>query len=60
MEMGFDGLLMNTAIAEAGDPEKMAVAMRHAVEAGRLAYEAGRIPKKLYASASSPLEGVVR
>jgi len=60
MEMGFDGILMNTAIAEAGDPEKMAVAMRHAVEAGRLAYEAGRIPKKLYASASSPLEGVVR
>ncbi len=60
MEMGFDGILMNTAIAQAGDPEKMAVAMKHAVEAGRLAYEAGRIPKKLYATASSPLEGVVR
>jgi len=60
MELGYDGILMNTAIAEAQDPEKMALAMRHAVEAGRLAYEAGRIPKKLYASASSPLEGVVR
>lgn len=60
MELGYDGILMNTAIAQAQDPEKMALAMRHAVEAGRLAYEAGRIPKKLYASASSPLEGVVR
>ena len=60
MELGFDGILMNTAIAEATDAEKMATAMRHAVEAGRLAFEAGRIPRKLYASASSPLEGVVR
>ena len=60
MELGFDGILMNTAIAEAGDPVKMAVAMKQAVEAGRLAFEAGRIPKKLYASASSPVEGVVR
>lgn len=60
MELGFDGILMNTAIAEADDAEKMAEAMKRAVEAGRLAYEAGRIPKKLYASASSPLEGVLR
>jgi len=60
MELGFDGILMNTAIAEAEDAEKMAVAMKRAVEAGRLAREAGRIPKKLYASASSPLEGVLR
>jgi thiazole synthase len=60
MELGFDGILMNTAIAEAEDAEKMAEAMRLAVEAGRLAYLAGRMPKKLYASASSPLAGVVR
>jgi thiazole synthase len=60
MELGFDGLLMNTAIAAAAEPVKMAVAMKHAVEAGRLAFEAGRMPRKLYASASSPLEGVVR
>lgn len=60
MELGADGVLMNTAIAAAQDPVKMAQAMRHAVEAGRLAYEAGRMPKRLYASASSPLEGVVR
>ena len=59
MELGVDGLLMNTAIAGAGDPIKMAEAMRLAVEAGRLAYEAGRIPKKLYASASSPLDGLI-
>ena len=60
MELGADGVLMNTAIAAAEDPVKMATAMKHAIEAGRLAYEAGRMPKKLYASASSPLEGVVR
>jgi thiazole synthase len=60
MELGFDGILMNTAIAEAEDAEKMAEAMKLAVEAGRLAYLAGRMPKKLYASASSPLVGVVR
>jgi thiazole synthase len=60
MELGADGVLMNTAIAGAQDAEKMAVAMKLAVEAGRLAWLAGRIPKKLYASASSPLEGVVR
>jgi len=59
MELGADGVLMNTAIAAAQDPVKMARAMRLAVEAGRLAYEAGRIPKKAYASASSPTEGLV-
>jgi thiazole synthase len=60
MELGFEGVLMNTAIAEAEDSEKMAEAMQLAVQAGRLAYLAGRMPKKLYASASSPLAGVVR
>jgi thiazole synthase len=60
MELGADGVLMNTAIAEAQDAVLMAEAMRHALEAGRKAYLAGRIPKKLYASASSPLAGVVR
>ena len=59
MELGFDGVLMNTAIAAAEDSEKMAQAMRLAVEAGRLAFLAGRMPKKLYASASSPLAGLV-
>jgi len=59
MELGVDGVLLNTAIAGAKDPIRMARAMRLAVEAGRLAYEAGRIQKKLYATASSPLEGVV-
>src|SRR5215470_17053569 len=59
MELGADGVLMNTAIAAAEDPVRMARAMKLAVEAGRLAYEAGRMPKKLYASASSPLAGVV-
>jgi thiazole synthase len=59
MELGADGILMNTAIAAADDAEKMALAMKLAVEAGRLAYEAGRMPKKLYAAASSPLAGVV-
>ena len=60
MELGFDGVLMNTAIAEAEDPERMASAMKLAVEAGRLAFLSGRMPKKLYASASSPVAGVVR
>jgi thiazole synthase len=60
MELGADGVLMNTAIAEAQDPVRMAEAMRAAVEAGRKAYLAGRMPKRLYASASSPLTGVVR
>jgi thiazole synthase len=50
---------MNTAVAQAKDPVKMAHAMRLAIESGRLAYEAGRIPKKLYAQASSPLEGKI-
>ncbi len=59
MELGADGVLMNTAIAAAEDAEKMARAMKLAVEAGRLAFEAGRMPKKLYATASSPLAGVV-
>ena len=59
MELGADGVLMNTAIAAAEDPVRMARAMKLAVEAGRLAYEAGRMPKKLYATASSPLAGVV-
>src|ERR1700756_1811952 len=58
MELGCDGVLMNTAIAGAQDPVAMARAMRLAVEAGRLAYKAGRIGKKLYATASSPLEGI--
>jgi len=57
MELGATALLMNTAIAGAKDPLKMAVAMRKGVEAGRAAYEAGRIAKRLYASASSPLDG---
>ncbi len=59
MELGFDGVLMNTAIAEADDAEQMAVAMKLAVQAGRHAFLAGRMPKRLYASASSPLAGVV-
>jgi thiazole synthase len=59
MELGADGILMNTAIAAAEDAVRMAEAMKLAVEAGRLAYEAGRMPQKLYASASSPLVGVV-
>ena len=57
MELGCDGVLLNTAIASAQDPLRMAHAMRHACEAGRLAFLAGRIPRKLYASASSPMEG---
>jgi len=60
MELGADGVLMNTAIAAAQEPEAMAQAMRYAVEAGRMAYLSGRMPKKLYATASSPLEGVLR
>jgi thiazole synthase len=59
MELGADGILMKTAIAAAEDSGKMARAMKLAVEAGRLAYESGRMPKKLYASASSPLTGVL-
>lgn len=60
MEMGCAAVLMNSAIAHAQQPVLMAKAMKHAIEAGRLAYLAGRMPKKLYASASSPLDGVVR
>lgn len=59
MELGCDGVLMNTAIAGARDPVLMASAMRKAIEAGREAYRAGRIPRKAYASASSPLEGLI-
>ena len=59
MELGADGVLLNTGIAHAKDPVKMAAAMRHALEAGRLAYQSGRIPKKRYATASSPFEGVI-
>ena len=60
LELGYDGVLMNTGIAGAADPVLMAEAMKNAVLAGRQAYLAGRMPKKLYATASSPLEGVVR
>jgi len=59
MELGADGVLLNTAIAHAKDPVKMATAMKHALEAGRLSYQSGRIPKKRYATASSPFEGVI-
>jgi thiazole synthase len=59
MELGVDGVLLNTGIAHAKDPLRMADAMRHATEAGRLAYVSGRIPKRLYATASSPEEGVI-
>jgi thiazole synthase len=59
MELGVDAVLMNTAIAGARDPILMAAAMKHAVEAGRLAFMAGRMPRKLYATASSPIEGMI-
>ncbi|GKS10967.1 thiazole synthase [Paenibacillus chitinolyticus] len=58
MEMGADGVLLNTAVSGAADPVRMAYAMKLALEAGRAGYEAGRIPRKRYATASSPLEGV--
>jgi thiazole synthase len=58
-ELGVDGVLLNTGIAHAKDPLRMAIAMKHAAEAGRLAYLAGRIPKRLYATASSPMEGTI-
>ena len=60
MELGADAILMNTAIAESRDPGSMATAMKLAVEAGRLAYLAGRMPKRLYASASSPIDGAIK
>ena len=59
MELGCDGVLMNTAIAGAREPVLMAHAMKHAVEAGRAAFRAGRIPRKRYASASSPVDGTI-
>jgi thiazole synthase len=59
LELGCDGVLVNTAIAQAKDPVKMAVAMRYAVQAGRLAYKAGRMPKRAYANASSPESGLI-
>jgi thiazole synthase len=59
MELGADGVLLNTAVAGAGNPAMMAEAMKHAVEAGRLAYLAGRIPRRRYGQASSPVEGLV-
>ncbi|HSZ58201.1 MAG TPA: thiazole synthase [Tepidisphaeraceae bacterium] len=59
MELGADGVLLNTGVAHAKDPVKMAQAMKLALESGRLAYQAGRIPKKRYATASSPFEGVI-
>lgn len=59
MELGVDGVLLNTAIAHAAEPLRMAVAMKSACEAGRQAFLAGRIPKKMYATASSPLEGTI-
>lgn len=59
MELGVDGVLLNTGIAHARDPLRMADAMRHGIEAGRLAYLAGRIPKRLYATASSPEDGTI-
>ena len=60
MELGFEGVLLNTAVALAAESDKMAAAMGHAVQAGRLAYLSGRMERKLYASASSPLQGVIR
>jgi thiazole synthase len=60
MELGYDGILLNTAIAEAQHPVEMATAMRLAVQAGRHAHRAGRIPRRLYAQASSPTSGQVQ
>ncbi|WP_047154416.1 thiazole synthase [Aneurinibacillus tyrosinisolvens] len=60
MELGADGVLLNTAVAGAQDPVKMAEAMMLGIKAGRLGYEAGRIPKKRYAQASSPMEGIIK
>src|SRR5229473_2859407 len=60
MELGCDGVLMNTAIAGAKEPVRMAAAMKKAIEAGREAFLAGRIPRKAYGSASSPIEGLVK
>lgn len=60
MELGAEGVLLNSAVAHADNPVKMAEAMKHAVIAGRLGFESGRIPKKRYAQASSPMEGMVK
>lgn len=60
MELGADAILMNTAIAEAGDAAQMSTAMKLAVQAGRLGYLSGRMPKRLYASASSPIQGAIK
>ncbi len=60
MELGADAILMNTAIAEARDAAQMATAMNYAVKAGRLSYLSGRMPKRLYANASSPIEGAIK
>lgn len=60
MELGADAILMNTAIAEAGDAAQMATAMKLAVQAGRMGYLSGRMPKRLYASASSPIAGAIK
>jgi thiazole synthase len=57
LELGCDGILLNSAVAGARDPVRMARAMRLGIEAGRLAFEAGRIPRKLYATASTPMDG---
>lgn len=59
MELGMDGVLLNSAVSQAEHPVQMAQAMRQAVKAGRLAYEAGRIPRRVYAKASSPTEGII-
>jgi thiazole synthase len=59
MELGFEGLLLNTAIAEAEEPEHMALAMKLAVESGRLAFRAGRMQRRMYANASSPVAGAI-
>jgi thiazole synthase len=60
MELGADAILLNTSVAESQNPEQMAAAMKLAVEAGRLGYLAGRMPKRLYASASSPIDGAIK
>ena len=59
LELGCDGILLNSAVAGARDPVRMATAMRLGIEAGRLAFEAGRIPRRLYATASTPQEGAI-
>jgi len=59
-DIGADAILMNTAIAEAGDAAQMATAMKLAIQAGRLGYLSGRMPKRLYASASSPIHGAIK